>query len=109
MHEDLHLHGRAAEQHELAARAHRTAAEHNEKGDDEGGKWHAERALEYSDRAYKLAKEAHTKSGQIGPFNLCLLVITMDRITKTTSEPPNYMTLPRMPIVLPSSLDNRAT
>jgi hypothetical protein len=61
---DAHL--KAAEQHELAARAHRTAAEHNEKGDDEAGRWHAERALEYSDQAYKLAKEAHTKSGQMG-------------------------------------------
>jgi len=46
MHE---AHRKAAERHELAARAHRTAAEHNEKGDTEGGKWHAERALEYSD------------------------------------------------------------
>jgi hypothetical protein len=52
MHE---IHRRAAEQHELAAHAHRTAAEHNEKGDNETGNWHAERALEYSDRAYKLA------------------------------------------------------
>ena len=59
-------HRKAAEQHELAARAHRTAAEHHEKGGDEAGRWHAERALEYSDHAYKLAKEAHTKSGQIG-------------------------------------------
>lgn len=56
---------RAAEQHELAAKAHRTAAEHNEKGNDEAGKWHAERALEYSDHAYKLAKEGHSKSEQI--------------------------------------------
>jgi hypothetical protein len=54
-----------AEQHELAAKAHRTAAEHNEKGDDEAGKWHAERALEYSDHAYKLAKEGHSKSEQL--------------------------------------------
>jgi len=62
MHE---AHRKAAEQHELAARAYRTDEEHNEKGDNEGGKWHAERALEYSDQAYKLAKEAHTKSAQI--------------------------------------------
>lgn len=62
MHE---THRRSAEQHELAARAHRTAAEHNERGDNETGNWHAVRALEYSDRAYKLAMEAHTKSGQI--------------------------------------------
>jgi hypothetical protein len=52
--------------HELAARAHRTAAEHNEKGDNDAANWHAERAMEYSDRAYQLAKEAHSKSGQIG-------------------------------------------
>ena len=49
----------------LAAVAHRTAAEHNEKGDNETGNWHAQRALDYSDQAYKLAKEAHGKSGQI--------------------------------------------
>jgi hypothetical protein len=60
---DEHL--KAAEQHELAARAHRTAAEHNEKGDNEAGRWHAERALEHSDHAYKLAKEALSKSGRI--------------------------------------------
>jgi hypothetical protein len=60
---DAHI--KAAEQHELAAHAHRTAAEHNEKSDNDGGKWHAERALEYSDRAYQLGKEAHTKSAQI--------------------------------------------
>ena len=53
-------HRKAAEQHELAAQAHRTAAEHNEKGDDAGGRWHAERALEYSDNAFKLAKEPTT-------------------------------------------------
>ena len=58
-------HREAAEQHELAARAHRTAAEHNEKGDNSTGNWHSERALEYADRAYQLAKEAHTKSGKI--------------------------------------------
>jgi hypothetical protein len=63
MHE---AHHKAAEQHELAARAHRTAAEHNEKGDNETGNWHAMRALEHADRAYELAKEADNKSGQIG-------------------------------------------
>jgi HEPN domain-containing protein len=55
----------AAELHELAAKAHRTAAEHNEKGDYAAAIWHAERALEFSDQAYKLAKEAHNKSGKI--------------------------------------------
>jgi hypothetical protein len=63
MHE---AHRKAAEQHELAAQAHRTAAEHNEKGDCTREDWHLERALEYSDHAYKLAKETHAKSGEIG-------------------------------------------
>ena len=62
MHEE---HRKAAELHERAAQSHRTAAEHNEKGDGVAGSWHAQRALEYSDHAYKLAKEAHTRSGQI--------------------------------------------
>ena len=59
------LHRKAAEQHELAAHAHRTAAEHNEKGDYSTAIWHSERALEFSDQAYKLAKEAHNKSGRM--------------------------------------------
>lgn len=58
-------HRKAAEQHELAAQAHRTAAEHNEKGDEKLESWHSQRAMESSDHAYKLAEEAHTKSGQI--------------------------------------------
>jgi hypothetical protein len=62
MHE---LHRQAAEEHEKAANAHRTASEHNEKGDNPTGNWHATRALELSDHAYKLAQEAHNKSGQI--------------------------------------------
>jgi hypothetical protein len=62
MHES---HRQAAELHEIAAHAHRTAAEHNEKGDYSKAIWHSERALEYSDHACKLAKEAHSKSGQI--------------------------------------------
>ena len=63
MHE---AHRKAAEQHELAAQAHRTAAEHNEKGELTAAVWHSERALEYSDQAYKIAKDAHNKSGEIG-------------------------------------------
>ena len=63
MHETHRL---AAEQHELAARAHRTASERNEKGEDPTGNPHDQRsALEYADRAYELAKEAHSKSGKI--------------------------------------------
>ena len=63
MHE---AHWEAAKLHELAAQAHRTAAEHNEKGDHVAEFWHTERALEYADHAYRLAKEAHNKSGKIG-------------------------------------------
>jgi len=63
MHE---VHRKAAELHGLAAQAHRTAAEHNEKGDFAGAIWHLQRALQYSDQAYKLSKEAHNKSGRIG-------------------------------------------
>jgi len=59
------LHWKAAEEHDRAAQAHRTAAEHNEKGDEAGESWHAQRAMEYSDHAYKLAKEARDKSGRL--------------------------------------------
>jgi len=62
MHES---HRQAAEQHELAARAHRTAAEHNEKGDNPTSNWHSERALDNADHAYKLARDAHNKSGRV--------------------------------------------
>jgi hypothetical protein len=62
MHE---AHWKAAELHELAAQPHRTSAEHNEKGDRSRADWHSERALEYSNHAYKLAKEALTRSGEI--------------------------------------------
>jgi hypothetical protein len=58
-------HLRSARQHDLAALAHRTAAEHNEKGDDGAESWHSQRAPEYSDHPYKLAKEAHNKSGRM--------------------------------------------
>jgi hypothetical protein len=62
---DVRFASEAAEYHELASQSHRTAAEHNEKGDNETGNWHSTRALEYSNRAYELAMEAHEKSGRI--------------------------------------------
>ena len=62
MHES---HREAAQLHELAARSHRTAAEYLEKNNHVAANWHSERALEYSERAYVLAKQAHNKSGQI--------------------------------------------
>jgi hypothetical protein len=58
-------HFKAAELHKLAAQSHRTAAEHNEKGDVTTEVWHSERALEYSNQAYRLAKQAQNKSGEI--------------------------------------------
>jgi hypothetical protein len=58
-------HREAAEQHELAAQAHRTAAEDNERGGDDAAIWHLERALAFSDHAWRLAKKAHSKSGQM--------------------------------------------
>ena len=57
-------HRQAAKYHDVAAQAHRTAAEHNEKGDNEKTGIPSE-ALEYSNRAYELAEEAHNKSGRI--------------------------------------------
>jgi hypothetical protein len=62
------LHRKAAEFHDLAAQAHRTAAEHNEKGDNESGNWHLDRACEHSDQAFKIAQEAHSKSGRMENF-----------------------------------------
>ena len=59
------LHREAAEHHDLAAQAHRTAAEHNEKGDNEAGNWHLDRAREHSDQAFKIAQEVHSKSGRM--------------------------------------------
>jgi hypothetical protein len=73
MHELRHgiqtLHRKAAEYHDLAAQAHRTAAEHNEKGDNEAGDWHLERAREHSDQAFRLAQEVHGKSGRMDSFS----------------------------------------
>jgi len=69
MHELRHsiqsLHRKAAEYHDLAAQAHRAAAEHNEKGENKAGNWHLDRAREHSDQAFKIAQEVHSKSGQM--------------------------------------------
>jgi hypothetical protein len=63
------LHRKAAEYHDLAAQAHRTAAEHNEKGDGDAENWHLERARQHSNQAFTLAQEAHSKSGQMEPLS----------------------------------------
>jgi len=57
-------HKKTTEQHEFAVQAHRTAAEPNEKGDNAMGNWHSERALDYSDQAYKLAKKPTPSQGR---------------------------------------------
>ena len=41
------------------------AAEHNEKGANDQEMWHLERALRFSDHAFQLAKEAHSRSAQM--------------------------------------------
>lgn len=55
----------AAEQHELAARAHREAAAHHEKGDHLTGNWHAQLAFEYSSAAIELAQKADGEAERI--------------------------------------------
>ena len=55
-------HQKTAEHQELAA--HRSAAEHNEKGDNKAGNWHADRALDYSYQAYRLAKKPTPSQGR---------------------------------------------
>jgi hypothetical protein len=59
-------HRKAAEHHDLAAQAHRTASEHNERGDNETGNWHLDLAREDSDQASEIAEEIHPKSGRMG-------------------------------------------
>jgi hypothetical protein len=49
-------HRKADEHREPAAHTHRPAAEQNGERDNVSGNWHSERLLEYSDRAYKLAR-----------------------------------------------------
>lgn len=61
MHEE---HRRAAELHELAAKAHRTAAEHNERGDHAAAIWHLERALKYADQLTSWRRKRTTSQGK---------------------------------------------
>jgi hypothetical protein len=77
---------RAAEHHDLAAQANRTAAEHNEKAGFAAAIWHWQRVLEYSDQAFKLAKGAHNNAGQIKRCLNALLAITADHITKIIND-----------------------
>ena len=59
-------HIQAAEHHRLAAEAHRTVAEHSERGDFTKAVAHSEKAQEFSDSAYWLARAATKESGKIG-------------------------------------------
>ena len=67
MHELRHsiesLHRKAAEYHDLAAQAHRTAAENNEKGDNDGENWHLERAEAGADYVRSDRPLAHKAAG----------------------------------------------
>ncbi len=55
-------HWRAAELHDLAAHAHRSAAAQHDKGDHETGHEHSKKAMEYSMKAYEIAQVAHRES-----------------------------------------------
>ena len=52
-------HQKAAEYHDLAAHAHRTATAHYEKGEHQTGHEHSRQALDHSQRAYEAAQEAY--------------------------------------------------
>jgi hypothetical protein len=55
-------HRRAAEFHELAAHAHRTAMTHHDKGDHLSGHELSRQAMEHAQKAYRQSQEAHQKS-----------------------------------------------
>jgi hypothetical protein len=55
-------HWRAAELHDLAAHAYRTAAVHHDKGEHITGHEHSKQAMEYATRAFQMAQEAHRES-----------------------------------------------
>jgi hypothetical protein len=57
-------HQRAAELHELAAHAHRTAAVHHGKEDHATGHELSRQALEHATKAFALSQQAHQKSGE---------------------------------------------
>ncbi len=57
-------HQRAAELHELAAQAHRTASVHHGKEDHETGHELSKHALERANKAYQMSLEAHWESGK---------------------------------------------
>jgi hypothetical protein len=55
-------HQRAAEFHDLAAHAHRTAATHYDKDNLLAGRKFSKQAIAYSAKAFKYAQQAHEKS-----------------------------------------------
>ena len=91
-------HLRAAEQHELAAQAHRTVAEHNEKeatrrkAGIHSGRSNTPIALT------SLQRKPTTNRDEWRLRELCPNGITMDRITRITRGPPNYRRARHMPI-----------
>ena len=62
-------HRKAAELHDLAAHAHRAAAEHNEKQDHLTGHEHSRQALEHSHEAHQMSLRAGDKTTAKHPGN----------------------------------------
>ncbi len=60
---------KAAELHDLAAHAHRVAAEHYEKQDHLTGHEHSRQALEHSRKAHQMSSQAHEKTIAKHPAN----------------------------------------
>jgi hypothetical protein len=57
-------HNDAAEHPERAAKSHRTAAAHHDKGDHDAGHKHSEEAHGHSSKAHERSTHAHGKSGE---------------------------------------------
>jgi len=57
-------HRRAAEFHDLAAHAHRSAAAHHDKEDHLTGHEHSVQALEHAKTAWQSSQEAHSESSK---------------------------------------------
>jgi hypothetical protein len=55
-------HQRAAEFHDLAAHAHRTAGKHHNQDDHLTGHEHSKQAMEYASKAFKFSQQAHENS-----------------------------------------------
>jgi hypothetical protein len=94
-------HRKAAEQHDLAAQAHRTAAEHKRRRPYHGGVALGTSAGVLRSRLQACKGSSYQVRGEIVKFLKCLSVITTDRITKITHAPPSCTISPPTRIVPP--------